>query len=230
MSMLYNKLNIPTSPVTGQPVTIRHPKCMLDTKIARLSLERRFVLALPLAFAIASSSKALPLAPLGSKTAASVGPKTRGLSTQDVADLLALNLTEGQYFITGDLRQEIFDDNCRFIDPTNDIVGLSRYMKALTLLFDASHSAVKLQDIKVTGEKEIMAHWVLGGYLKFPWHPRVAPFQGKTVYTLGKDGLIINQDQTWSISSFEALRESFTPEFEQPGNDVIEEMNKIKSN
>jgi hypothetical protein len=31
------------------------------------------------------------------------------------------------------------------------------------------------------------------------------------VYTLNDDGLIVLQDQTWSISALEALRETFTP-------------------
>ena len=31
-----------------------------------------------------------------------------------VQDILARNLTEGQYFITGDLTPEIFADDCRF--------------------------------------------------------------------------------------------------------------------
>ena len=60
-------------------------------------------------------------------------------------------------------------------------------------------------------EKTIAASWILGGYLKLPWNPRVEPFEGHTVYTLGEDGLIVMQDQTWSISSGEALRETFTP-------------------
>jgi hypothetical protein len=29
----------------------------------------------------------------------------------------------------GDLTPEVFDDSCRFRDPTNDVVGLSRYVK-----------------------------------------------------------------------------------------------------
>jgi hypothetical protein len=31
------------------------------------------------------------------------------------------------------------------------------------------------------------------------------------VYTLNEAGLIVLQDQTWSISALEALRETFTP-------------------
>lgn len=50
--------------------------------------------------------------------------------------------------------------------------------QALGLLFDASYSAVQLRDIRVTGPRTIEADWLLGGYLKFPWHPRVEAFEG----------------------------------------------------
>jgi hypothetical protein len=84
-------------------------------------------------------------------------------------------------------------------------------LQALKLLFDASHSAVRLLGIDVIDAHTIEATWLLGGYLKFPWHPRVDAFEGKTVYTLGSDGLIVFQDQTWSVSGAKALLETFTP-------------------
>ena len=158
----------------------------------------------------APASQALPLAPLGAVQHVG-GAKVTGLSADQVADILARNLRDGQYFITGDLTPEIFADDCRFKDPTNDVVGLSRYVKALGIIFDASHSAVRLRDIRVTGPATIEAEWTLGGYLKLPWHPRVKPFVGRSLYTLNAEGLVQLQDQTWAISGAEALRETFTP-------------------
>lgn len=64
------------------------------------------------------------------------------------------------------------------MDPTNDVVGLSRYINALQILFDPRYSGVKLLSIKATGTATVEATWVLGGYLKFPWNPRVEPFTG----------------------------------------------------
>ena len=95
---------------------------------------------------------ALPLAPLGKASSQIGGEKLTGLTPQQVADILARNLREGEYFITGDLTPEIFDDSCRFKDPTNDIVGLSRYVKALGILFDPGFSAVRLKVGLLVGE------------------------------------------------------------------------------
>lgn len=64
--------------------------------------------------------------------------------------------------MTGDLSPQIFEDDCRFKDPTNDIKGLSRYLKALTILFDAEYSGVKLLSIRVVDDYTIEAAWTLG--------------------------------------------------------------------
>ncbi len=70
---------------------------------------------------------------------------------------------------------------CRFVDPTNDVAGLSRYRKALTILFDPARSEVKLKQIRVSGPATVEADWTLGGVLKLPWQPRIQTISGHTV-------------------------------------------------
>lgn len=70
---------------------------------------------------------------------------------------------------------------CRFVDPTNDVTGLSRYRKALTILFDPARSEVKLKQIRVSGPATVEADWTLGGVLKLPWQPRISTIDGHTV-------------------------------------------------
>ncbi|GAB4818337.1 hypothetical protein N2152v2_005383 [Parachlorella kessleri] len=153
---------------------------------------------------------ALPLAPLGGVERVG-GSKLTGLTVEQVKDILARDLSAGQYFVTGNLTREVFADDCQFKDPTNDVTGLSRYTKALGLLFDPEYSVVRLRSISVAGPRTIEADYVSGGYLKFPWHPRVEPYEGHIIYTLNEEGLVQVQEQTWSKPAFEALRESFTP-------------------
>jgi len=128
-----------------------------------------------------------------------------------VAAVLEGDLRDKQYFVTGRLTTAIFRDDCRFRDPTNDIVGLARYLTALGLLFDPANSRVRLLSIAVTGPREVRAKWTLGGYLLLPWKPFVPAFEGESVYSLDEEGLIALQDQTWSVSAFDALRQTFTP-------------------
>jgi len=165
------------------------------------------------AMAASGPAHALPLAPLGDVKRVG-GDKLTGQSAEQVKDILARDLSEGMYFVTGNLTKEIFADDCSFVDPTNAVTGLSKYVTALGLLFDPAWSKVILKDIRVTGPNRIEADWRMGGWLRteyFPWQPRVDPFEGHTIYTLNEEGLIIKQEQTWSISGFKALQQTFTP-------------------
>ncbi|GLC39853.1 hypothetical protein PLESTB_001292000 [Pleodorina starrii] len=166
--------------------------------------------AVGLTAATAGRAAALPLGPLGPVRRVG-GDKRTGLSAEEVAAVLKRDLAEGQYFVTGDLTREIFADDCRFVDPTNDVTGLSKYLTALGVLFDPKYSKVELLDIRVTDPRVIEADWRLGGYLVFPWNPRVEPFTGHTIYTLNEEGLVSEQRQSWSISGATALQQSFTP-------------------
>lgn len=165
----------------------------------------------PFAFPLRAPST--PLAPLGSVQ--STGEKMTGLGIEQICGILEKDLGERKYFITGNLTTGIFDDECRFRDPTNDIVGLSRYKKALDILFDPRNSTLDLISIGVVREEGkdpyIKASWTLGGYLKLPWNPYIRPFKGTSTYTLNEKGLISLQSQEWDISALDALIQTFTP-------------------
>ena len=70
---------------------------------------------------------------------------------------------------------------------------------------------LRLLQIRVTGPRTISADYTLGGYLRFPWHPRIEPYTGHVTYTLNDQGLVQTQEQSWSISGAEALRATFAP-------------------
>lgn len=163
--------------------------------------------------ALLAGCVALPLLP-AVPAVATPAPVTKrtGLSDEQVRDVLASGLADGQYFVNADgMPVDVFDDACRFKDPTNNTAGLQRYLTALDLLFDPAKSRVRLLSIAVTAPRQITARWTLGGELKLPWRPRVPEFEGAAVYTLSDQGLVVQQEETWSISPLEALRETFTP-------------------
>jgi len=87
------------------------------------------------------------LAPLGAPT--STGEKSNGQSIFSLAtaltnDLLYGHTGLGPYFLSGDIDTRIFSDSCRFLDPTNDVSSLSRYQKALSILFNPERSTLRL--------------------------------------------------------------------------------------
>ena len=81
------------------------------------------------------------LAPLGERRASSLDGKTTNLSLNELASRLAVDLGSGHtgpggYFISGDLDESIFREDCVFVDPTNRVDSLGQYRKALQILFD----------------------------------------------------------------------------------------------
>jgi hypothetical protein len=156
------------------------------------------------------------LAPLGPATQSF--RKTKGLSLEELArrlqhDLLEGANGEGGYIISGDFSTDIFRDDCLFVDPTNSVASLSQCQKALRILFDMKNSRTQLlEPLKVNADdRTISGRYRVRGFLKFPWKPFVSAYESNIVYKIDDDGLVYEQDQSWSKSAAEALQESFTP-------------------
>mmetsp|Transcript_28738 Transcript_28738/g.95468 ORF Transcript_28738/g.95468 Transcript_28738/m.95468 type:complete len:270 (-) Transcript_28738:48-857(-) len=137
--------------------------------------------------------------------------KTKGLSVAAVAAILKRDLAQGKYILTGNLTASIFADDCRFVDPNNAVNGLAQYRQALAFLFDPVESSLELRDVSVAeGGKAIDAQYIASGTLKLPWRPRISAWSGNIRYTFNDDGLVSSQVDTWNITRFDAIRQTFT--------------------
>jgi hypothetical protein len=136
---------------------------------------------------------------------------------------------QGAYFLTGDLSNDLFRDDCVFQDPTNRVNSLSQYQAALRILFDPQSSTVELiEPLRVVDgvkpgkeQSERTKNTIAGrirsrGYLQLPWKPYVTAYESNIVYTVDDNGLIAQQEQTWSKDASTALLESFTPSWVDP--------------
>ena len=171
----------------------------------------------------ATVRKYTALAPLGSATASVGGAKRICLSEvlPECLPLLAKTLArdiekgatgKGGYPISGDLTPEIFRDDCRFVDPTNDVTSLAKYRKALTILFDPNESSVTLVKGPVVDEakRTISATVRSVGTLQLPWRPKIEPWESYLVWKIDGDGLIEQQSQTWNVTATSALKQTFS--------------------
>ena len=139
-------------------------------------------------------------------------PKRTGLSLAELAKILEVDLSDGNYILTGNMTTSIFRDDARFQDPNNAVDGLSRYQTALSLLFRPEESG--LEDVRVSvnaATTTIEVDYVAYGILKLPWRPSIAPWQGHIQYTVDESGLIASQVDVWNITRFDAVRQTFTP-------------------
>lgn len=82
------------------------------------------------------------------------------------------------------------------------------YVRHMLIMLESAHN---LSRFPPQDDTHLFAKWRLQGFLKFPWHPYVAPYTGTTLYTLNSDGLISSHEETWSISALEAARATITP-------------------
>ena len=193
----------------------------------RRAVIERLLLSAPAALALSHTEAAVAapdlrkysaLAPLGDVTA--VGKKRTGLSLDELAATLKRDLTvgatgKGGYFVSGDLSQEIFRDDARFVDPTNVAEGLSRYIKALGLLFDPICTSASSCS-QARGRTRQHAPSTPSCAPRAPSSCRggprsVGPWISYTTWTIDVDGLVAEQSQTWDITPAEALGQTFNP-------------------
>jgi len=170
----------------------------------------------------ATTKKFTALAPLGPADAKLGGTKRICLSDvlPECLPLLAKTLArdieygatgKGGYPISGDLTPEVFRDDCRFVDPTNDVTSLAKYRKALSILFDPKESSVTLVKGPVVDEarRTISATVRSVGVLQLPWRPAIDPWESYLVWKVDGDGLIYEQAQTWNVTASSALAQTF---------------------
>jgi len=163
------------------------------------------------------------LAPLGKGRNPSLEGKTLNLSLSELASRLEKDLAHGHtgqggYFISGDLDESLFQEDCVFVDPTNRVDSLTQYRNALKILFDPKESQVELvQPIQINPDERILQASIRSrGVLKLPWRPYITTYESNIIYTIDDSGLIKEQAQTWSKAASKALQESFTPGLNRP--------------
>lgn len=163
------------------------------------------------------------LAPLGRRSSSSLTGKELNVSLEDLSSRLAVDLSSGHtgqggYFISGDLDESIFRDDCVFVDPTNRVSSLTQYRNALRILFDPSESQVQLvKPMSVNHEENTIEATIRSrGVLQLPWRPYITAYESRIIYSVDENGLILEQSQTWSKSASRALQETFTPGLFRP--------------
>jgi hypothetical protein len=162
------------------------------------------------AFATPAPSLAADLAAANPTTTTTTTPTTL---EQRASDRLAEAFQQRQYYVTGDLPEGLFDDQCVFIDPTTRVVGAQKYAAVVAQLFDASNSRADLLSIAPGPQPStIELKWRLEGQLALPGNPPIKAYTGTTLYRLDPTtGRVKEQVESWDITAFDAFASSFLP-------------------
>lgn len=148
-----------------------------------------------------------------------MGTKVCHLPLEAVMAGVEHDIAESQYYVSGRLSQELYDDACFFDGPDPDmpVRSLGRYTDALRGLFDPQLSSIELVRMEARGPTAFVAHWRLSGHLKLPWRPAIKPYAGCTLYeTSAESGLIVSHTEAWSITSLDAFISTAFPAFGSP--------------
>jgi hypothetical protein len=127
---------------------------------------------------------------------------------------------ERMYLWTGDIEEDLYDDDCRFTDPTLSFVGLDTFQNNLANLQPFLQALVKapivdLYTINLDEEaKQVRATWRMKGDLALPWRP-VIDLRGRTTFTYDESeavgGRIVDYEEAWELSAGEALMQILRP-------------------
>eukprot|EP00897_Mesotaenium_endlicherianum_P001101 jgi/Mesen1/10992/ME000097S10568 len=133
------------------------------------------------------------------------------------SDALRADYEQRAYFITGNITEALYSEDCFFGDPTVSFTGLQRWRRNIRLLVPffeepsvALHSIVA-QD-EEGGGRAFVTQWRLRTYLKFPWRPLI-DIDGSTKHSLDetntKASAVVRHVESWGVSAIEALGQMF---------------------
>lgn len=148
-----------------------------------------------------------------------MGTKTCHLPLATVMRGVERDIVENQYYVSGRLSQQLYDDACYFDSPDPDmpVRSLGRFTDALRGLFDPHRSTIELARMEPHGASAFVAHWRLSGHLKLPWRPAIKPYAGCTLYEVSPEtGLIVSHTEAWSITALDAFVSTIVPSFGAP--------------
>eukprot|EP00466_Bigelowiella_natans_P014114 jgi/Bigna1/145623/aug1.101_g20331 len=134
-------------------------------------------------------------APSTRKASADISkPKRTGLAIEEIRSILQEDFETRNSFASGDLSEDIYDDNCVFTDPIQVTNGLKTYIKGVQALFNPKLSKCRLlEPMTVTENGRIFARWEAEFVTNLPFSPKFKPYTGTTTYTVDKRGLVIDR-------------------------------------
>mmetsp|Transcript_24764 Transcript_24764/g.39220 ORF Transcript_24764/g.39220 Transcript_24764/m.39220 type:complete len:236 (-) Transcript_24764:249-956(-) len=121
---------------------------------------------------------------------------------------------ENNYFLTGAINEDLYDEQCTFVDPTLSFTGLQLWKRNISNLKQFFiEPNIELIDIKLEKNVNgIRARWVLSTVLALPWRPKVC-VGGSTLHTYEstKGNRVVYHEEMWDVSALEAILQLFRP-------------------
>eukprot|EP00614_Pseudopedinella_elastica_P012284 CAMPEP_0172610638 /NCGR_PEP_ID=MMETSP1068-20121228/30412_1 /TAXON_ID=35684 /ORGANISM="Pseudopedinella elastica, Strain CCMP716" /LENGTH=396 /DNA_ID=CAMNT_0013414397 /DNA_START=267 /DNA_END=1457 /DNA_ORIENTATION=+ len=148
-------------------------------------------------------------------------PKAKGLRIEKLTERLDKGLREREWFVTGMVLPELFDDNFFFQDPDVKLAGIQKYGEGVRRLFDQEMSRAEVISCAVNSEADptadatgvITVEWRLSGRVNLgPVGLAIKPYIVTTdLHVSGSTGLVIFQEDKFSIPPWDILLSAVAP-------------------
>ena len=150
---------------------------------------------------------------------------TRDLKDDDgrynaLLESIRSDYAERMYFVTGDISDNYYAEDCTFIDATISFSGLQLwkrnigFMRSFFIQPSIDLTSISLQLAQGEhGEEQPQVHtaWRLRTFVRLPWTPLV-DIKGATVhYVNGESMKIFRHEETWEVPALEAVAQLFRP-------------------
>jgi len=153
----------------------------------------------------------------GNEVSDPVVRKFERITSDHLLEGIREDFEERQYLWSGDIDVELYDEACTFTDPTLSFQGLNTFITNLQNLRPILDTVVPedqrkciLHSLSREESGKVVAEWTMVGDLALPWSPRIE-LGGRTTYTPGSDGRIVDYNERWDISAAEALGQILRP-------------------
>lgn len=140
------------------------------------------------------------------------------LTPEELMAAIAEDYVGRNYLWTGNIQPEIYQDDCRWTDPTLSFKGLTtfqRNVRNLRAVVDrfVLVNGTDLLSIELENEKQqVRSRWRMWGTLNLPWRPRIDVIGCTTFsYDPTAGNRISRYDETWEVSAATALLQIVTP-------------------
>mmetsp|Transcript_26017 Transcript_26017/g.24866 ORF Transcript_26017/g.24866 Transcript_26017/m.24866 type:complete len:267 (-) Transcript_26017:60-860(-) len=140
-------------------------------------------------------------------------PKIKKIPLDSLAKKLEIDLTIKEWFVNGNVEPSYFSDDFEFQDPNVKTKGIKDYAIGVNKIFSQKDSRAEIIAVRKSETKEntLTVSWRLSGTINIALGLRIKPFIVFTDFIVDSDGLIISQEDIFSIPGQDIVLSAFFP-------------------
>jgi len=139
-------------------------------------------------------------------------PKFQKVPIDTLASILDYELTENEWFVTGNVNPVYFSENFEFQDPDVKLSGIENYARGVYKLFDQETARAEIISSGASNDDTITVTWRLSGKVNIGPGLNIKPYICYTNFTVNEEsGLIDFQEDEFDIPQWDILLSSLFP-------------------